>query len=69
MTAAADPNGTAVALAEQSAGFVSFQRQQPSLPPTQNVTSALRSLTSAVQFGGKYAIYALNEQQLQRLLH
>ncbi|MBA3875136.1 MAG: hypothetical protein H0X30_38925 [Anaerolineae bacterium] len=32
---------------EPSAAFVSFQRQQPSLPPTQNVDSALSSHTSA----------------------
>ena len=57
-TAAADTNDTAMALREQSAAFVSFQRQPPSLPPAQNVLSAPRSLTSAVQFSGSIAKYA-----------
>ena len=60
MTAAADPNDTAVALAEPPAGFVSFRRQQPSFPPTQNVNSAACSLTSACHFGGKCANCAEN---------
>ena len=60
MMAAADPNGTAVASAERSAAFVSFQRLAPSLPPTQNVNSAALSLASAMQFGGKIAICATN---------
>ena len=52
MMAAADTNGTAVAAAERFASFVSFQRQQESHPPTQNVNSAVRSLIPATQFGG-----------------
>jgi hypothetical protein len=40
-TAAADTNDTAVALAERFAAFVSFQRQSPGFPPTQNVNSAV----------------------------
>ncbi len=58
--AAAMANCMAAALTEQSAAFVSFQRQQPSLPPTQNVNSAPCSLTSAGQFGGNNAINATN---------
>ncbi|MBA3870700.1 MAG: hypothetical protein H0X30_16290 [Anaerolineae bacterium] len=58
--AAAHANCTAVALTEPSAAFVSFQRRQPSLSPTQNVDSAPRSLASAMQFGGNDAVYAVN---------
>ena len=58
--AAAGTYGTAVALREHSAAFVSFQWQRPNLPPTQNVNSAPHSLTSAAQFSGKYAILATN---------
>jgi hypothetical protein len=58
--AAADPNCTAAAVAERSAAFVSFRWHQPSLPPTQNVNSAPRSLISAVQFSGNIAIYAVS---------
>ena len=60
MMAAAMAYGTAVALAEPSAAFVSFQRSPPKLPPTQNVNSAAGSLTSACHFSGKCAIYAAN---------
>ena len=56
--AAADMYDTAVAIAEPFAAFVSFRRQQPNLPPTQNVNSAPCSLTSAGQFSGNDAIYA-----------
>jgi hypothetical protein len=48
----------AVALTEPSAALVSFQRHQPSLPLTQNVDSAPRSLTSACHFSGSIAICA-----------
>jgi hypothetical protein len=51
---------SAVALAERSAAFVSFQRQQASLPPTQNANLAPCSLSSAGHFSGNYAIYAAN---------
>ena len=50
----------AVVTAEQAAALVSFRWQQVSLPPTQNVNSAPRSLTSARHFSGKYANYAKN---------
>jgi len=46
-TAAADTNGTAVALTEPSTGFVSFRWQQPSRPPTQNVISAAAPVLAA----------------------
>jgi hypothetical protein len=59
-TAAADTNGTAVALTEQSAAFVSFQRQPPSFPPISNVHSAVSPRRAAVQFSGNDAIYAAN---------
>jgi hypothetical protein len=42
----------AVALAGPSAETVPIQRPAPSLPPTQNVNSAHRSLTSARHFSG-----------------
>jgi hypothetical protein len=58
--AATDPYCTAVALTERSAVFVSFQRHQPGFPPTQNVNSAPRSRTSAVQFSGINANSATN---------
>jgi hypothetical protein len=45
-------NCMAVATAERSAESVSFQRLQPSHPPTQNVNSADRSRGSACHFGG-----------------
>jgi len=45
--AAAFANCTAVESAERFAAFVSFQRIAASLPPTQNVNSALISLTAA----------------------
>ena len=48
MIAAADTNDTAVALVERSAGFVSFQRLTASLPPTQNVHSAVSPVLAAV---------------------
>ena len=51
---------TAVALTELPAAFVSFQRSYASLPPTQNVNSAPRPLTSASHFGGNYAICAVS---------
>ncbi len=53
--AAADSYSAAVALAEPSAAFVSFQRQQASLPPDKNVDSAVSPLLPAGQFSGKYA--------------
>ena len=55
---ASDTKCTAVATAEYSAALVSFQWQQVSPPPTQNVDSAPRSLTSARHFSGKYAFCA-----------
>ncbi len=58
--AAAHPYCTAVALTGLSAEVVSFQRQQASLPPTQNVNSAVPPLLAAVQFGGNSAVYAAN---------
>jgi len=51
---------TAVALAERSAEVVLFQRLAPVFPPTQNVDSAPRSLTSACHFSENHAIYATN---------
>ena len=48
MMPAADANCTAVALTERSAGFVSFQRHQPSLPPDTNVSSAVSLVLAAV---------------------
>ena len=59
-TAAADTNCTAVALTELPAENVSFQRRAPVRPPTQNVDSAPRSLTSACCFSGNNAISAAN---------
>jgi len=58
--AAADAYCTAVALREQTAASVSFQRQAASLPPTQNVDSAVTPLLAAVQFGGSIAQIATN---------
>jgi hypothetical protein len=58
-SAAADTNGTAVALAELPAEIVSFRWQQPSLPPHKNVNSASHSLTSACHFSGNSAICAV----------
>ena len=58
--AAADTNCTAVALAEFPAEVVSFQWQQPSLPPTQNVNSAASPVFPAGQFSGNNAICATN---------
>ena len=57
-SAAADPNGTAVALTERPAAWVSFRWHQPGLPPTQNDHSAPPSLTAACQFSGNNAISA-----------
>jgi len=59
-TAAACTNCTAVVTRERGAAFVSFQRQQASLPPTQNVNSAPFSLAPARHFSGNYAKCALN---------
>ena len=50
----------AVATRERSAAFVSFQRLAAGLPPTQNVTSAPRSLTSTCHFSGNTAQIATN---------
>ena len=58
--AATCTNCTAVVTRERGAAFVSFQRQQASLPPTQNVNSAPFSLAPARHFSGNYAICALN---------
>jgi len=58
--AATCTNCTAVASAEPSAAFVSFQRSYVSLPPTQNVNSAPRSLTPACHFSGNNASIAVN---------
>jgi len=55
---ASDIKRTAVATREHAAAFVSFQWQQANLPPTQNVDSAPRSLTSARHFSGNNAICA-----------
>jgi hypothetical protein len=57
--AAADPNCTAVALAELPAAFVSFQRSAPSLPPTKNVHSAASPVLPAARFSGNIAIFAV----------
>ena len=51
---------TAVALAERPAAFASFQWQQGSHPPTQNVDSAVPPLLPARQFSGNDAIFATN---------
>ena len=58
--AATCTNCMAVALTGLPAAFVSFQQQQASHPPTQNVDSAVFSLLSAVQFSGNHAIFAAN---------
>jgi hypothetical protein len=58
--AAADTNGTGVALTECPAEFVSFQRQPANLPPAQNVISVAVRELPARQFSGKYAIFATN---------
>ena len=58
--AATDTYCTAVATAEPPAELVSFQRSYASVPPTQNVNSAARSLTPARQFSGNSAICAVN---------
>jgi hypothetical protein len=58
-TAATCTNCTAVASAEPPAAFVSFQRQPPSIPPTQNVDLAVSPLLPAVQFSGSIAICAV----------
>jgi hypothetical protein len=49
----------AVALSEPSAANTPIQRHQPNHPPTQNVNSAPRSLTSAGHFGGSIAQFAI----------
>jgi hypothetical protein len=49
---------SAVDFSLTSAESVSFRRQQPEHPPTQNVNSAHVSPTSAGQFGGNNAKYA-----------
>ncbi len=59
-TATTCTNCTAVALTERSAAFLSFQRQIPGFPPTQNVNSAPHSLIPAVQFSGSIAQIAEN---------
>jgi hypothetical protein len=59
-TAAADPNCTAVALAELPAALVSFRWQQPSLPLTQNANSAASPVLAARHFSGNCAICAVN---------
>ncbi|MBA3868807.1 MAG: hypothetical protein H0X30_06610 [Anaerolineae bacterium] len=46
------PKCTAVASAEHSAEFVSFQRQSVSLPPTQNIHSAVTPELAAVNSAG-----------------
>ena len=51
----------AVALAEQSAEVVSFQRMQPNQPPTQNARLVNRSRKSASHFGGNNAKCATKE--------
>jgi hypothetical protein len=53
--AAADTNGTAVALRERFAEFVPFQRHLATRPPTQNVNSAVSPVLAAVQFSGNIA--------------
>ena len=58
--AATCTNCIAVALTGLPAPFVSFQQQQASLPPTENVDSAVFSLLAAVQFSGNDAIDAAN---------
>jgi len=59
-TAATSTICMAVALTEPSAAKASFQRHQPSLPPTQNAISAPYSLKSAGHFSGSIAKYAVN---------
>jgi hypothetical protein len=56
----------AAAVTEPAAEAVSFQRQQPSLPPHKNVNSAARSPDLARHFGGKYAINAAIANLLQQ---
>ncbi len=52
MMAATYKNCTAVVLTEHAAGFVSFQWQQPSLPPDTNVSSAVAPVLAAVNSAG-----------------
>ncbi len=59
-TAATCTNCTAAALTGLPAAFVSFQQQQASHPPTENVDSAVFSLLAAMQFSGSIAIFAAN---------
>ncbi len=51
-TAAADICNIAVALAERPAAKVSFQRQAPTFPPTQNDDSAVSPVPTATHFSG-----------------
>ncbi len=53
--AAADPNGTAVAIAGHLAGFVSFRWQSGNLPPDKNANSAVSSVLAALHFSGSIA--------------
>jgi len=49
---------SAVAIAEPSAVKVSFQRHEPSIPPTQNVNSVASGELPAGQFSGFIAQFA-----------
>ena len=49
----------AVATAEQSAGFVSFQQHHAGFPPAQNVNSVALAGLPAMQLSGSIAIYAV----------
>ncbi len=51
---------TAADTAEPAAAPVSFQRHQPSIPPTKNINSAPSSLTAARHFSGFIAQFAVN---------
>jgi len=59
----------AVVTREQSAATVSFQRQAPSLSPSQNVNSAAMRELPARQFGGKCAKFENVAKYLQHLQH
>src|SRR5215475_8929063 len=54
-------NDTAADTREQSAALVSFQRQPPNIPPTQNVNSAVSRRLPACHFGGRSAICAIKK--------
>jgi len=51
---------TAATISRVSAAFVPFQRQPPSIPPTQNINSAASPVHPARQFSENYANNAAN---------